>query len=392
MKKPSRTLIGIAWLVFFISLILILDVRYSGEKALVNQLRISTPSWVSGIAEKIGGIFSSEKTQYSAPRVVTKQQVVDEESTVINAVEKVSPAVVSIVVKTVSFDFFSGPITSDQGIGTGFIVDSNGLIVTNSHVVDDPRGEYTVVMNDGTTYEVSKIHMDEVSDLAILEISARGLPAVEFADSDGLKVGQMAIAIGNALGQYQNTVTVGVISGISRQLQATSGFGDVKTYENVIQTDAALNPGNSGGPLVNSTGQVIGINVATSIGADNISFAIPVNTLVPILDGFLAEGRIVRPYLGVTYTMVTSEISEIRDMPVGAFISTVVPQSPASKAGLERGDIITKINGAELNEENSLSSVISKSKVGDKLNLVVDRLGKELNLTAEAEAAPENFN
>ncbi|GIW69729.1 MAG: 2-alkenal reductase [Patescibacteria group bacterium] len=391
MKKPSKTLIGIAWLVFFISLILILDVRYSGDKALVNQMRISTPSWVSGIAGRVGRFFGSREIQYSAPRVVTKQQVVDEESTVIKAVEKVSPAVVSIIVKTISFDFFTGPVTSDQGIGTGFIVDPNGLIVTNSHVVDDPRGEYTVVLNDGKTYEVSKIHLDEVSDLAILEISARNLPTVEFADSDTLKVGQMAIAIGNALGQYQNTVTVGVISGISRQLQATSGFGDVKTYENVIQTDAALNPGNSGGPLVNSAGQVVGINVATTIGADNISFAIPVNTLMPILDGFLKEGRIVRPYLGVTYTMITPEISQIRDMPVGAFISTVVPQSPASKAGLKRGDIITKVNDTELNEKNSLSSVISKTKVGDKISLTVDRQGKKINLVAEIEAAPENF-
>ncbi|OGC59254.1 hypothetical protein A2380_02010 [candidate division WWE3 bacterium RIFOXYB1_FULL_43_24] len=315
----------------------------------------------------------------------------NEESTVIDAVDKVSPAVVSIVVKTVNFDYFSGPTTSDQGIGTGFIVDKNGLIITNSHVVDDPSGEYTVVTKDGKTYEATKIHLDEISDLAIIEITARDLPTVEFADSDNTKVGQMAIAIGNALGRFQNTVTVGVVSGISRQLQAGGGFGGVKTYENIIQTDAALNPGNSGGPLVNSSGQVIGINVATSIGADNISFAIPVNTLIPILDGFLKEGRIVRPYLGVTYTMVTPEISEIRDMPVGAFISRVSPESPASRAGLLRGDIITKINETSLNGENSLSQVIAKAKVGDMLKLYVDREGKEEIFTAELEAAPENL-
>ncbi|OGC66924.1 hypothetical protein A2364_02550 [candidate division WWE3 bacterium RIFOXYB1_FULL_43_12] len=315
----------------------------------------------------------------------------NEESTVIDAVDKTSPAVVSIVVKTVNFDFFSGPTTSDQGIGTGFIVDRNGLIVTNSHVVDDPSGEYTVVTKDGKTYEVNRINLDEPSDLAIIEISARNLPTVEFADSDNLKVGQMAIAIGNALGRFQNTVTVGVISGISRQLQATGGLGGVKTYENVIQTDAALNPGNSGGPLVNSAGQVIGINVATSIGADNISFAIPVNTLIPILDGFLKEGRIVRPYLGVTYTMITPEIAEIRGMPVGAFISRVTPGSPAVKAGLLRGDIITKINETSLDGENSLSQVIAGMKVGDKLKLYVDREGKEELFTAVIEAAPENL-
>ena len=391
MKKPSRTLIGTAWLVFFISILLVLDIRFNGERALLNRVASADPDFFSGLSEKFTSIFNKDISKYSSPKVVTRQQVVNEESTVIDAVDKTSPAVVSIVVKTVNFDFFSGPTTSDQGIGTGFIVDKNGLIVTNSHVVDDPSGEYTVVTKDGKTYEVNKINLDEISDLAIIEITARDLPTVEFADSDNLKVGQMAIAIGNALGRFQNTVTVGVISGISRQLQATGGLGGVKTYENVIQTDAALNPGNSGGPLVNSAGQVIGINVATSVGADNISFAIPVNTLIPILDGFLKEGRIVRPYLGVTYTMVTSEIAEIRDLPVGAFISRVSPESPASKAGLLRGDIITKINETVLDGENSLSQVIAKMKVGDKLKLYVDREGKEELFTAEVEAAPENL-
>lgn len=391
MKKPSRTLIGIVWLIFFISILLILDDRYNGARALLNRAGLADSELLSSLSEKFLNIFKKDGSRYSSPKVVTRQQVVNEESTVIDAVDKTSPAVVSIVVKTVNFDFFSGPTTSDQGIGTGFIVDRNGLIVTNSHVVDDPSGEYTVVTKDGKTYEVNRINLDEPSDLAIIEISARNLPTVEFADSDNLKVGQMAIAIGNALGRFQNTVTVGVISGISRQLQATGGLGGVKTYENVIQTDAALNPGNSGGPLVNSAGQVIGINVATSIGADNISFAIPVNTLIPILDGFLKEGRIVRPYLGVTYTMITPEIAEIRDMSVGAFISRVTPGSPAVKAGLLRGDIITKINETSLDGENSLSQVIAGMKVGDKLKLYVDREGKEELFTAVIEAAPENL-
>ncbi|KKS06588.1 MAG: Serine protease Do [candidate division WWE3 bacterium GW2011_GWE1_41_27] len=391
MKKPSKTLIGIAWLVFFISILLVLDVRFNGVKSLISRAGFSDATFFSGLSEKLTNIFKKDSSLYSSSKVVTRQQVVNEESTVIDAVDRTSPAVVSIVVKTVNYDYFSGPTTSDQGIGTGFIVDKNGLIVTNSHVVDDPSGEYTVVTKEGKTYEVNKIHLDEISDLAIIEITARDLPTVEFADSDNIKVGQMAIAIGNALGRFQNTVTVGVISGISRELQATGGLGGAKTYENVIQTDAALNPGNSGGPLVNSSGQVIGINVATSVGADNISFAIPVNTLIPILEGFLIEGRIVRPYLGVTYTMITPEISEIRDMPVGAFISRVTPQSPASKAGLLRGDIITKINETTLDGENSLSQVIAKMKVGDKLKMYVDREGKEEVLTAEIEEVPENL-
>jgi S1-C subfamily serine protease len=246
------------------------------------------------------------------------------------------------------------------------------------------------VTKDGKTYDVNKIHLDEATDLAIIEITARGLPTVEFGDSNNIKVGQMAIAIGNALGRFQNTVTVGVVSGISRQLQATGGMGDVKTYENAIQTDAALNPGNSGGPLVNSSGQVIGINVATSLGAENISFAIPINNLIPILDGFLKEGRIVRPYLGVTYTDITPEISALRNMPEGAFIQRVIKDSPADKAGLERGDIVTKINDMALTGENTLTGLIQKSKIGDKLTLTVDRNSRLMTLTATVEAAPDN--
>jgi len=235
---------------------------------------------VEAIEKMLGGRYRGVKT-------VISRQLIEEESTTIDVVEKVSPAVVSIVIKTIDFDLFSGPSIRESGIGTGFIVDANGLIVTNTHVVDDSRGEYSVVLKDGITYEVDKIHLDPISDLAIIEIMGRNLPTVELGDSDSLKVGQKAIAIGNALGRFQNTVTVGVISGIGRQV-AAGGFGVRTTFqENAIQTDAALNPGNSGGPLLNSAGQVIGINVATTAGADNISFSIPVNTLKPILEIFV---------------------------------------------------------------------------------------------------------
>jgi S1-C subfamily serine protease len=224
-----------------------------------------------------------------------------------------------------------------------------------------------------------------------LEITARDLSTVEMGDSDAIKVGQIAIAIGNALGRYQNTVTVGVVSGIARELQASSGFGDLKTYENAIQTDAAVNPGNSGGPLLNSAGQVIGINVATSIGADNISFAIPINDLKPILDVFLEEGRIIRPYLGVVYTMITEDIASLRRMPQGAFISRVMPDSPADEAGLERGDIIIKFDGQDVNDDNSLGSAIANKKVGDRVEMVVDRGGEEITVSAVLEESPEEF-
>jgi len=338
------------------------------------------------------GLFKQEKSKYEGPVEIVNQKVVQEESEIIDVVDKVSPAVVSVVVKTVSFDFFSGfSDVYESGIGTGFIVDPNGLVITNSHVVNDPSGEYSVVLKDGTTYSVDKIHLDDYSDIAILEITARNLPTVEFGDSDKLKVGQRAIAIGNALGRFDNTVTVGVISGMAREVQASSGFGQQKVYENVIQTDAALNPGNSGGPLLNSSGQVIGVNVATTLGAENIGFAIPINVVKPILASFMEKGKIVRPYLGVSYVIITKDIAESRGMPEGAYVSAVVQGSPAEKAGLKRGDIILQINDEEVTGTNTLSKIINNLEVGDKITLKIDRDGKEIIVTAVLGEMPDNY-
>ncbi|OGC61128.1 hypothetical protein A3K34_00920 [candidate division WWE3 bacterium RIFOXYC1_FULL_40_10] len=310
----------------------------------------------------------------------------------IDVVERVSPSVVSVLLKQTSYDFFEGTTQQESGIGTGFIVDANGLIVTNSHVVSDPTGQYSVVLKDGTIFEVKKVNMDEVSDLAILEITARNLPVVELGDSDSLKVGQGTIAIGNALGKYQNTVTTGVVSGIARQLSASGGFGtQEKVYENAIQTDAALNPGNSGGPLLNSSGQVIGINVATTLGADNISFAIPVNDLKPLLESFIEQGRIVRPYLGIQYQMVTKDIASSQNLPEGAYITRVFVGSPADKSGLKRGDIIIRLNDTAITSSVSVAKLLAKLLIGDTVTLTVDREGKISELKLILEEMPETY-
>jgi serine protease Do len=330
-------------------------------------------------------------SKYTEPKTMIKEQVIQEESVVTQVVDKVSPAVVSVVVKTINLDYFQGLVQQESGIGTGFIVDPNGLIITNSHVVDNVNGKYSVILKDGTTYDVSKINLDTTSDIAILEINARNLPTVEFGDSDMLKVGQRAIAIGNALGRFQNTVTSGVVSGIGRQIAASAGYGAAATnYESVIQTDASINPGNSGGPLLNSAGQVIGVNVATALGANNISFAIPINVVKPILASFIKDGRIVRPYMGVQYSFISADISKLQNLPQGAYISRVVPLSPADKAGLKRGDIVTKINDKVLTEDTSLSGIVSHSKVGDTLNLIVDRLGKVQTFQVTLAEFPSN--
>ncbi len=383
MKKISRItiLIVIVWSLVLISLTVFgVSIFSSREK------------YLSSVTTFIQKNIPFLNKKYQGPNGLAKREVVQEESSIVSVVDTVSPSVVSIVVKTTGFSPLSGPAVSESGIGTGFIVSVNGLIVTNSHVVDDPTGEYSVVLKDGTTYEVSKVHLDEFSDLAILEISARNLPVVTFGDSEGLKVGQTAIAIGNALGKYQNTVTVGVISGIARELRASGGLGDSKVYEDAIQTDAALNPGNSGGPLLNSAGDVVGINVATTFGAENISFAIPVNNLKPILESFLKEGKIVKAYLGVSYTVISKELAAIRSLPEGAFVSSVLNNSPAKKAGIVRGDIIKKLDGKDVNSQVSLGKLVSQKKPGDKVDMVMDRDGKEVKLNVTLEQVPENLN
>src|SRR3989338_6004846 len=227
MNSSFKKIAGVIWLLVFVSILLVVTSVYGGNKIDLKGLFNRSSSGLNEIKEK----------------VITRQEVVEEESAIIDVVDKVSPSVVSIIVKTVTFDLFSGPTASEEGIGTGFIVSPNGLIVTNSHVVDSVDGQYSVVLKDGTSYDVESINLDEQSDLAILQIAGRNLPAVQLGDSDILKVGQKAIAIGNALGRFQNTVTTGVVSGVGRQLTASSGLGgDSKVYESVIQTDAAINP------------------------------------------------------------------------------------------------------------------------------------------------------
>lgn len=320
--------------------------------------------------------------------ITIQQKVVSEESAVIEVVEKVSPAVVSIVARQVVFNPFTGPASEESGIGTGFIIESGGKIVTNRHVVSADSARYRVVLRDGADYEVAEIQRDPFLDLAILKIEARDLPTVELGDSDNLKVGQTVVAIGNALGRFTNTVTVGVVSGIGRGITASSGFGQSEVLDDVIQTDAALNPGNSGGPLLNLSGEVVGINVAATEGADNIGFSIPVNALKSVLEGYRARGRIVRPFLGVEYVIITEDLSVLRKLPQGAFIQRVVEGTPAAEAGLKAGDIIVKVDGKEINESNTLAKVIRAHQVGDELKLTIDRNGQVLTLEITLSEAP----
>lgn len=365
----------------------------------------------------VGKLLPRSNINPSAGRAGIQNNVVNEESAVIDVAEKVSPSVVTVGIKTVISDnqgtFGMGPNNmsdpfgmfnfrtpavptpnpknnNEQDIGSGFIIGSDGLIVTNKHVVSDTGGEYKVITKDGKSYDVQKIYRDPANDIAILKISATGLQPVEMGDSGKLKVGQFAIAIGTALGEFRHTVTTGVVSGIGREITAGSPMeGEVEQLNNVIQTDAAINPGNSGGPLLNSAGQVIGINTAVSRQGQNIGFAIPINVVKSAIDNFNKTGQFSRPFLGVRYQMIDVATALRVQVPQGAYISQVLDGSPASKAGLAEQDIITKIDGKALNgsDQSAIANVIAGHKVGDKISVEYWRNGETKTVTVTLEEA-----
>ena len=329
----------------------------------------------------------------------TDQRLVKEESVVIEVAEEVSPSVVTVSIQTprrrvLDFSPFGGfqqriEGGADQDIGSGFIVSEDGLIITNKHVVSSD-GTYKVITNDEREYEVEKISRDPSNDIAVLKInpsavSGQVLKPVKLGDSSNLKVGQFVIAIGTALGEFRHTVTTGVISGLGRGITAGSYYeGYVEKLDDVIQTDAAINPGNSGGPLLNSSGQVIGISVAVAADAQNIGFAIPVNVVKTALEEFNKTGSFSgKAFLGVEYQMISRQSAIMNDLPQGAYVVNIVDGSPADLAGIEADDIIIKIAGERLaDQENGLSDVIKNKKPGDKVEIEIFREDKTLTLTA----------
>jgi len=327
--------------------------------------------------------------QLPEQKVVEKEKEVyipqsSQEADVINVVKEVSPAVVSIVItKDVpkyinpfeEFPFFEFQVPGEMekkevGGGSGFLVSSDGLILTNKHVVLDKEAEYTVLTNDGKKFPAKVLARDPGQDLAIIKIEGSNFPVVKLGDSDNLEIGQTVIAIGNVLGEFRNSVSVGVISGLGRTISA-SGGGFYETLEDVIQTDAAINPGNSGGPLLNLKGEVIGINTAMASGAENIGFTIPINQAKRDIEQVKNTGKIVYPFLGVRYVLITDEVQKKNNLPVnyGALVGrgtqgepAVTPGSAADKAGIREGDIILEFNGEKITTENSLAKIIMKYK------------------------------
>jgi len=341
------------------------------------------------IIEGFSSLYSKMVTGSASQADHTIIRVVTEESATIDVVESSSPSVISVAEKSISYDFFSRPQSQESSIGTGFVVSKN-TIISNKHVVSDLNATYSIVDSKGEKHEVTNIIRDPFNDLAILEVSDLVAPELEMGDSNEIQVGQTVIAIGNALGRFSNSVTKGVISGIGRGITTGSGFGRFQEQlDDVIQTDAALNPGNSGGPLLNLSGQVVGVNVAVSSDGENIGFAIPVSRVAKLLDDIKAGTLREKPFLGISYSIVTTDISKESGYPTGALVQVVVPGSAAEIAGVKVGDVITKVGDVTIDDDHMLADEILFYNVGDKVSLVIIRDGKNINVTATLKALSE---
>jgi len=344
-----------------------------------------------------------------------------EDTTVINTVEKASPAVVSVVISQdvpklqsafgspFEFPFFMMPQdnqnngSSDQaptqkqtiGQGSGFLVSADGLIVTNKHVVSSKTADYTIIGSDGKKYSAKVLARDPNRDIALIKIDAKDLPYLQLGNSDDVKVGQTVVAIGNSLGEFSNTVSKGIISGLKRNLVAGSDFGGSERLSDIIQTDAAINPGNSGGPLLDVSGNVIGVNVAMAQGAQSIGFALPANQIKKIIDQVQSTGKITTAFLGVRYIILTPDMQKEQSLPLdhGALILrgdkmtdfAVIPGSPADKAGLVENDIITEIDNTAIDSDHQIADLVADHKPGDVLSLTVWHKGetKTISVTLE---------
>lgn len=356
-------------------------------------------------------------------QVVEKEYVLRQDQVVTEVVKDVSPAVVSIIItkdlpvfeKYYPFEEFFGPgfripqyrqkgtEEKEIGGGTGFFVSKDGMILTNKHVVMDKQADYTVLTNQGEKLPAQVLATDPFQDIALLKVNrdqtlndqgkveVKDFPVVELGDSDRLEPGQTVIAIGNALGEFRNTVSVGVVSGLKRTVTATGG-GMVEVLENLIQTDAAINRGNSGGPLLNLKGEVMGINTAMAQSAENIGFAIPINKAKRDIDQVKRLGKIVYPFLGIRYTMITKQLQQNYDLPVdyGAWIgrnragqkvkNAIVPDSAADKAGLKPDDIILEFDHKKLTTQDTLADVIVNYEPEDQVELKILRDGQEMTI------------
>jgi 2-alkenal reductase len=378
----------------------------------------------------LNGVFSAKYIENKVENTQVEQQSgeyksdISYEQAIIDSVKQASPSVVSIVIsknlpvyeqqwvnpfgENSPFDFQipqqvqKGTKYQEVGAGSGFIVSEDGLVLTNKHVVSDNKADYTVFTNDGQKYSAKVLALDPVQDLAIIKIQIDNLPlqagltasqegkkfpAIKLGDSSGIQPGQTAIAIGNSLGEFRNTVSVGIISGLGRTISASDQVGSFsEKLEDIIQTDAAINAGNSGGPLINLKGEVIGINTAMAQGAESIGFALPINLAKKDIAQIIKTNKITYPFLGVRYIAIDSDVKDKYKLSVdyGVLVLkgdkgevAVVADSAADKAGIKDRDVILEVNGEKITQDNKLSKIIVKYNAGDKITLKILRDGKE---------------
>ncbi len=359
---------------------------------------------------------SSEK-QTDQKRPGREDVVSSDDGAIVSLVERNAPGVVSIIVskdvpKARSLfqnPFFFDPFNTRQqdsrdsgvtkkqqvGSGSGFLVSADGLVVTNKHVVSDTAAEYTVMTNDGKEHTATVLARDLVRDIAVLKIEGSDFPVLDLGDSDQAKVGQTVIAIGNPLGEFENSVTRGIISGLKREVSAGSKFGQSEQLSGILQTDAAINPGNSGGPLFNMSGEVIGVNVAMAQGAENIAFALPINQVKRVVEQVKTTGKIATPYIGVRYMILNDEIAKENNLPLnrGALVIrgekvtdfSVIPGSPADKAGIVENDIILSIDGVNIDEKNQLANLLVDKNINEEVTLDVWHKGETKKVKVKLE-------
>lgn len=383
---------------------------------LMSTLAVGVVLFVDPVREGVVRALNASRTESPLTATTSSSTLLstEHEARVVEVVQKALPAVVSIVSTSTQAEPLPSPF--DEGWfpffprerlpfevrqqGTGFFVSAEGIIVTNRHVVSDEKGSYTIVTSDGAMLTPEHIWRDPFLDIAFIKVAYTPPAVLELGDSSRVRLGQTVIAIGNALGEFADTVSVGVLAGKGRSIVAR-GATEAEALESVLQTDAAINPGNSGGPLVTLDGKVVGVNVAMAAGAENIGFAIPAEMVAPALRSILEEGEIVRPWLGVRYRMITPELVKANNLPVkeGALIVrgsdpnqlAVIPGSPADKAGIEENDIITKVNGVPVTQSTPLGVLIRRYAPGDTVTLEVYHDGSFRQVTVTLERAPKEL-
>ncbi|MDD5032527.1 MAG: trypsin-like peptidase domain-containing protein [Candidatus Pacebacteria bacterium] len=393
---------------------------------LVNQAPSPITQTVGRVIEKTIQTVSPSLGEAIPEKEVVN--VITQEELIIKLVKNVSPAVVSVIATKdipVIEEYFVNPFGNDPffqqifpegyGVpqyrqngteqkqvssGSGFFVSSDGTILTNKHVVSDAAASYTVVTNDGKKYDAKILARDPLQDVAILKVEGEGFPFVELGNSSSLEVGQTVVAIGNTLGEFQNTVSVGVVSGLNRTVSANDSSGQTETLQNVIQTDAAINPGNSGGPLLDLNGRAIGINTALAQDAQSVGFALPINFAKKGITDAKEFGEIRYPFLGIRYVPVSDAIKKEKNLSVdsGLLIArgtdgseAVMKGSPADKAGLKEGDIILEFNGTKINKNITLNELLSGLRVGDKIMLKILRGKDTLDVEITLDERPKNL-